>query len=187
MGTWDSPTMRLSSLPLFLCLLVSASGTFRNKEKRVKEGGKKEEGGGCFEVYHTEKQLQYSDVCEQSFREVCGTEYSQECHEEPTTRLEEQCETTVVSGPVKVCNPGRRIRFVTQPTWSPSERNARPASLTSASEARDVVDLLGRKSRESVAEDRLSFFRRLFSSPPCSNKRPQSTTRASPASLLQGS
>merc|ERR1712088_990643 len=101
-----SPTMRLSSLPLFLCLLVSASGTFRNKEKRVKEGGKKEEGGGCFEVYHTEEQLQYSDVCEQSFREVCGTEYSQECHEEPTTRLEEQCETTVVSEPVKVCKPG---------------------------------------------------------------------------------
>merc|ERR1711913_107020 len=77
--------MRLSSLPLFLCLLVSASATFRNKEKRVKEGGKKEEGGGCFEVYHTEEQLQYSDVCEQSFREVCGTEYSQECYDEPTT------------------------------------------------------------------------------------------------------
>merc|ERR1712168_1026780 len=92
MGTSHSPTMRLSSLPLFLCLLVSASGTFRNKEKRVKEGGKKEEGGGCFEVYHTEEQLQYSDLCEQSFREVCGTEYSQECHDEPTTRLEDQCE-----------------------------------------------------------------------------------------------
>ena len=38
------------SLQLFLCLLVSTSGTFRNKEKKVKEGGKKEEGGGCFEV-----------------------------------------------------------------------------------------------------------------------------------------
>jgi len=101
-----SPTMHLSSLPLFLCLLVSASGTFRNKEKRGKEGGKKEEGGGCFEVYHTEEQLQYNDVCEQSFREVCGTEYSQECHDEPTTRLEEQCETNLVSEPVKVCTPG---------------------------------------------------------------------------------
>merc|ERR1712210_153651 len=102
-----SPTMRLSSLPLFLCLLVSASGTFRNKEKKVKEGGKKEEGGGCFEVYHTEEQLQYNDVCEQSFREVCGTEFSQECHSEPTTRLEEQCETSVVSEPVKVCTAGQ--------------------------------------------------------------------------------
>ena len=37
------------NLQLFLCLLVSASATFGNKEKRVKEGGKKEEGG-CFEV-----------------------------------------------------------------------------------------------------------------------------------------
>merc|ERR1711981_1161592 len=101
-----SPTMRLSSLPLFLCLLVSASGTFRDKEKIVKEGGKKEEGGGCFEVHHTEEQLQYKDVCEQSFREVCGTEYSEECHDEPTTRLEEQCDTSVVSEPVKVCTPG---------------------------------------------------------------------------------
>jgi len=72
----------------------------------VKEGGKKEEGGGCFEVYHTEEQLQYKDVCEQSFREVCGTEYSEECHDEPTTRLEEQCDTSVVSEPVKVCTPG---------------------------------------------------------------------------------
>merc|ERR1712223_2060156 len=104
-----SPTMRLSSLPLFLCLLVSASATFGNKEKRVKEGGKEEEGG-CFEVYHTEEQLQYSDLCEESFREVCGTEYSQECHDEPTTRLEEQCETNVVSEPVKVCTPGESHR-----------------------------------------------------------------------------
>merc|ERR1712223_2141671 len=109
MGVSHSPTMRLSSLPLFLCLLVSASATFGNKEKRVKEGGKKEEGG-CFEVYHTEEQLQYSDLCEESFREVCGTEYSQECHDEPTTRLEEQCETNVVSEPVKVCTPGESHR-----------------------------------------------------------------------------
>merc|ERR1711990_10013 len=71
-GVSHSPTMRLSSLPLFLCLLVSASGTFRDKEKIVKEGGKKEEGGGCFEVYH----------------------------------IEEQCDTSVVSEPVKVCTPG---------------------------------------------------------------------------------
>merc|ERR1712083_475859 len=38
--------------------------------------------------------------------EVCGTEYSEECHDEPTTRLEEQCDTSVVSEPVKVCTPG---------------------------------------------------------------------------------
>merc|ERR1712072_451798 len=141
-----SPTMRLSSLPLFLCLLVSASGTFRDKEKIVKEGGKKEEGGGCFEVYHTEEQLQYKDVCEQSFREVCGTEYSEECHDEPTTRLEEQCDTSVVSEPVKVCTP---------------------ASHASARGACDVADPR-EENRENVARGNSS--RQLFSFPPCSSR-----------------
>merc|ERR1711971_448121 len=164
-----SPTMHLSSLPLFLCLLVSASGTFRNKEKRGKEGGKKEEGGGCFEVYHTEEQLQYNDVCEQSFREICGTEYSQECHYEPTTRLEEQCETSLVSEPVKVCTPGEAHKVCHQAMWNPSGRNARPATHTSASEEPGAVDLL-EESKESVARD--SFFRQHFSSLPCSTLCP---------------
>merc|ERR1712083_45646 len=162
-----SPTMRLSSLPLFLCLLVSASGTFRDKEKIVKEGGKKEEGGGCFEVYHTEEQLQYKDVCEQSFREVCGTEYSEECHDEPTTRLEEQCDTSVVSEPVKVCTPGRHIRFVTQHKSSPSGKSALPASHASARGACDVADPR-EENRENVARGNSS--RRPFSFPPCSSR-----------------
>merc|ERR1711913_219651 len=174
-----SPTMRLSSLPLFLCLLVSASATFRNKEKRVKEGGKKEEGGGCFEVYHTEEQLQYSDVCEQSFREVCGTEYSQECHDEPTTRLEEQCETSVVSEPVKVCTPGKahkvchttnvesfREECSTSYTHHRCERGARRGRPSRESRSRA-------RRASSVARDHLSFFRLLFSSLPCSSNRPQ--------------
>merc|ERR1711981_853756 len=99
-----SPTMRLSSLPLFLCLLVSASGTFRDKEKIVKEGGKKEEGGGCFEVHHTEEQLQYKDVCEQLFREVCGTEYSEEC----STSFTRQCERGVRRGRPSRGKQGKR-------------------------------------------------------------------------------
>jgi len=145
MGTSHSPTMRLSSLPLFLCLLVCVSGTFRNKEKRVKEGGKKEEGGGCFEVYHTEEQVQYRDVCEQSSREVCGTEYSQECHDEPTTRLEEQCETSVVSEPVKVCTPGEAHK-VCQTTNVESFREECSTSFTTQCERG------GRRGRPSRKE-----------------------------------
>merc|ERR1712203_773945 len=142
-------------------------------EKRVKEGGKKEEGGGCFEVYHTEDQLQYSDVCEQSFREVCGTEYSQECHEEPTTRLEEQCETTVVSEPVKVCKPGEAHK-VCHTTNVESFREECSTSFIHQCERGSRRGRPSRKEKQGkVAGDRLSFFRRLFSSPPCSNKRPQ--------------
>merc|ERR1712083_820160 len=174
-----SPTMRLSSLPLFLCLLVSASGTFRDKEKIVKEGGKKEEGGGCFEVYHTEEQLQYKDVCEQSFREVCGTEYSEECHDEPTTRLEEQCDTSVVNEPVKVGTSG-----LSHNTSGVLQGRVLYQLHTPVRESRATWPTLARKTGKTWQE----------ATPPGgpSHFRPAAadhggSTGASPTSVLQGS
>jgi len=70
----------------------------------------------------------------------------------------------------------RRIRCVTQPMWSPTERNVQPATHASANEVPDVVvppESKSRARKASVERDHPNFFRPPSSSRPCSSNRPQ--------------
>merc|ERR1719369_2556465 len=83
--------MKLVSFTLLLCLLVSTSAFLNKKEQ--KKGDKDKKGGGqsCSTQYVTE----YSSHCEDTYKEVCSTEYTQgSCHETHSTGYRDDCHTS---------------------------------------------------------------------------------------------
>merc|ERR1711971_705987 len=65
----------------------------------------------------------------------------------------------------------RHTRYVTRPMWNPSGRSALPATHTSASEVPGVVDPREESKESKAGVARGSFFRRHFSSLPCSSSK----------------
>lgn len=55
-------------------------------------------------------------VCEETTREVCHTEYSQECQEVHSSRRETECGEVVVREPVERCSPGPSHQVCTEST-----------------------------------------------------------------------
>merc|ERR1712212_1432699 len=57
---------------------------------------------GELTTYSTE----YSTQCDDAVREVCSTEYEEECADKQVSRFEEECKDEVVSEPQRSCKPG---------------------------------------------------------------------------------
>merc|ERR1719237_1996162 len=93
--------MRVLSLPILLCLAASAHGFFGKLLAKKKEASK-----SCRTEELTSYSTEYSTQCDDAVREVCSTEYEEECADKQVSRYEEECHEEVVSQPQRVCKPG---------------------------------------------------------------------------------
>jgi len=93
--------MRVLSLAICLCLAASAHGFF-GKLLATKKELTKSCRTGEITTYSTE----YSTQCDDAVREVCTTEYEEECADKQVPRYEEECHEEVVSEPQRSCKPG---------------------------------------------------------------------------------
>merc|ERR1712212_1092424 len=101
MGVSFVRTMRVLSLPILLCLAASAHGFFGKLLAKKKEASK-----SCRTEELTSYSTEYSTQCDDAVREVCSTEYEEECADKQVSRYEEECHDEVVSQPQRVCKPG---------------------------------------------------------------------------------
>merc|ERR1712037_866751 len=101
MGVSFLRAMRVLSLSIFLCLGASVHGLFGRLLAKKKELTK-----SCRTGEITTYSTEYSTQCDDAVREVCSTEYEEECADKQVSRYEEECHEEVVSEPQRSCKPG---------------------------------------------------------------------------------
>merc|ERR1712055_408250 len=101
MGVSFVPAMRVLSLSIFLYLAASAHGFFGKLLATKKELTK-----SCRTEEVTTYSTEYSTQCDDAVREVCSTEYEEECADKQVSRFDEECKDEVVSEPQRSCKPG---------------------------------------------------------------------------------